>query len=158
MIFFCLCLYVYVFSFNLPHHCHHLSILLWPQCTWVTSGGTMQPCHKAWLVSNWLLEHDNEFSVNINVTVNEWLSNGLYSHHIWIQSPLGLREWLIGIIDVPLTNLQQPCGAWWRQQATMTEGNVTTDMTMGLWQTEILPECLNILPINTLKRWILTVQ
>lgn len=93
---------------------------IWPLYTWVTSDGTMQPCHNAWLVSNWPLERDNEFSVNINVTVNEWLSNGLYSHHIWIQSHLGVREWLRE--------------TWWNNKQPWLRGNVTTGITTGLWQ------------------------
>jgi len=33
----------------------------------MTSDGYFQqdnaPCHKAWIISNWFLEHDNEFTV-----------------------------------------------------------------------------------------------
>jgi len=44
-----------------------MSIPLWPPCTHPLMATSSQqdnaPCHKAWIISNWFLEHDNEFTV-----------------------------------------------------------------------------------------------
>jgi len=44
-----------------------MSIPLWPPCMSPSSDGYFQqdnaPCHKARIISNWFLEHDNDFTV-----------------------------------------------------------------------------------------------
>ncbi len=61
------------------------------------------PCHKAQIISDWFLEHDNEF------TLLKWppLSPDLNPiEHLW-----DVVEREILIMDVQLTNLQQLCDA-----------------------------------------------
>ncbi len=57
------------------------------------------PCHKAQIISDWFLEHDNEF------TLLKWppQSRDLNpKEHLW-----DVVEWEIHIMDVQPTNLQQ---------------------------------------------------
>ncbi len=61
------------------------------------------PCHKAQIISDWFLEHDNEF------TLLKWppqSPNLNPIEHLW-----GVVEREIRIMDVQLTNLQQLCDA-----------------------------------------------
>ncbi len=57
------------------------------------------PCHKAQIISDWFLEHDNE----LNLLKWPQQSPALNPiEHIW-----DVVEWEIRIMDVQLTNLQQ---------------------------------------------------
>ncbi len=61
------------------------------------------PCHKAQIISDWFLEHDNEF------TLLKWppQSSDLNPiEHLW-----DVVEREIHIMDVQMTNLQQLCDA-----------------------------------------------
>ncbi len=61
------------------------------------------PCHKAQIISNWFLEHVNEF------TLLKWLTQSPDLNpieHLW-----DVVEREIGIMDVQPTNLQQLCDA-----------------------------------------------
>ncbi len=60
-------------------------------------------CHKAQIISDWFLEHDNEF------TLLKWPPQSPDLNpieHLW-----DVVEWEIRIMDVQLTNLQQLCDA-----------------------------------------------
>ncbi len=73
------------------------------------------PCHKAQIISDWLLEHDNEF------TLLKWSPQSPDLNpieHLW-----DVVEWEIHIMDVQPTNLQQLC-----------------DVIMSIW-TKISKEC-----------------
>ncbi len=73
------------------------------------------PCHKAQIISDWFLEHDNEF------TLLKWppQSPDLNTiEHLW-----DVEEWEICIMDVQPTNLQQ-----------------LRDAIMSIW-TKISEEC-----------------
>ncbi len=73
------------------------------------------PCHKAQIISDWFLEHDNEF------TLLKWppQSPDLNPEHLW-----DVEEREIHIMDVQTTNLQQ-----------------LHDAIMSIW-TKISEECL----------------
>ncbi len=61
------------------------------------------PCHKAQIISDWFLEHDNEF------TLLKWPPQPPDlnpKEQLW-----DVVEWVIRIMDVHLTNLQQLCDA-----------------------------------------------
>ncbi len=61
------------------------------------------PCHKAQIISDWFLEHDNEF------TLLKWPPHSPALNpleHLW-----DVVEREIHIMDVQLTNLQQLCDA-----------------------------------------------
>ncbi len=61
------------------------------------------PCHKAQIISDWFLEHDNEF------TLLKWLPQSPDLNpieHLW-----DVVEREIHIMDVQLTNLQKLCDA-----------------------------------------------
>ncbi len=73
------------------------------------------PCHKAQIISDWFLEHDNEF------TLLKWPSQSPDLNpieHLW-----DVVEWEIHIMDVQMTNLQQ-----------------LRDAIMSIW-TKISEEC-----------------
>ncbi len=77
------------------------------------------PCHKAQIISDWLLEHDIEF------TLLKWPPQSPDLNpieHLW-----DVVEREIRIMDVQTTNLQQLC-----------------DAIMSIW-TKISEECLNTL-------------
>ncbi len=77
------------------------------------------PCHKAQTISDWFLEHDNEF------TLLKWPPQSPDLDpikHIW-----DVVEWESHIMDVQPTNLQQQHGA-----------------TMSIW-TKISEECFQCL-------------
>ncbi len=61
------------------------------------------PCHKAQIISDWFLEHDNEF------TLLKWSPQSPDLNpieHLW-----DVVKWQIHIMDVQPTNLQQLCDA-----------------------------------------------
>ncbi len=83
-------------------HVHLFMITVYP-----SSDGYFQqdnaPCHKAQIISDWFLEHDNEF------TLLKWPPQSLDLspiEHLW-----DVVEREIRIIDVQPTNLQQLCDA-----------------------------------------------
>lgn len=59
--------------------------------------------HKVWIISDWFLKHDNEFSV-LKWTPQSTNLNPI--EHLW-----DVVEWEIFIMDVQPTNLQQLCDA-----------------------------------------------
>ncbi len=64
------------------------------------------PCHKAQSISDWFLEHDNEFTL----LKWPWRSPDLNPiEHLW-----DVVEREICIIDVQPTNLQQLCDVSWQ--------------------------------------------
>ncbi len=78
-----------------------MSIPLWLQCTifWCYFQQDNAPCHKAQIISDWFLEHDNEF------TLLKWPPQSPYLNpieHLW-----DVVEREIHIMDVQPTNLQQ---------------------------------------------------
>ncbi len=96
------CLNVTAYLSIVAGHVHPIMTTVYP-----SSDGYFQqdnaPCHKAQIISNWFLEHDNEF------TVLQWLPQSPDLNptpHLW-----DVVEWEIGIMDVQPTNLQQLCDA-----------------------------------------------
>ncbi len=73
------------------------------------------PCHKAQIISDWFLKHDNEFTLLIWPPQSPDLNP---IDHLW-----DVVEWEICIMDVQLTNLQQ-----------------LRDAIMSIW-TKISDEC-----------------
>ncbi len=57
------------------------------------------PCHKAQIISDWILEHDNEFNLLKRPPQSPDLNP---VEHLW-----DVVEWEIRIVDMQLTNLQQ---------------------------------------------------
>lgn len=90
-------------------------------------------CHKAQIISNWFLEHENEF------TIHQWPS----------QSPdlkpmkhlRDVVEWERRVINVQLTNLQQLCNA------------IVSTRTKNLWGMFPAPYWIWSLP-GTSKVWL----
>lgn len=85
-----------------------------------------EPCHKAQIISDWFLEHDNEF------TELEWPPKSPDRN----PKPCGgdVLEWEICIMDVQPTNLQQ-----------------LRDVIMSIW-TRISEECFQYLVESTPQR------
>ncbi len=84
------------------------------------------PCHKAQIISDWFLEHDNEF------TLLKWPPQSLDLNpieHLW-----DVVEREIRIMDVQPTNLQQ-----------------LRDIIMSIW-TKISEECFQHLVESTPRR------
>ncbi len=78
-----------------------MSIHLWLQCTHLLMllQQDNAPCHKAQIISDWFLEHDNEF------TLLKWSPQSPDLNpieHVW-----DVVEWEIHVMDVQPTNLQQ---------------------------------------------------
>jgi len=86
---------------GLPEHC------FWPWPFMATmdpsTDGYFQednaPCHKAWIISNWFLEHGNEFTV-LKCPQQSPDLNPI--EHIW-----DVVEWELCALDVHPTNLHQ---------------------------------------------------
>ncbi len=106
-------------------HVHPFMTTVYP-----TSDGYFQqdnaPCHKAQIISDWFLEHDNEF------TLLKWPPQSPDINpieHLW-----DVVEQEIHIIDVQPTNLQKLC-----------------DAIMSIW-TKISEECFQHLVESMLRR------
>ncbi len=82
----------------------NMSIPLCLQCTifWCTSSRIMH-CHKAQIISDWFLEHDNEFTLLKRPPQSPDLNP---IEHLW-----DVVEREILIMDVQTTNLQKRCDA-----------------------------------------------
>ncbi len=82
-----------------------MSIPLWLQCTifWCYFQQDNAPCHKAQIISDWFLEHGNEF------TLLKWPPQSPDLNPIEYLWDVVERE--IQIMDVQPTNLQQLCDA-----------------------------------------------
>ncbi len=98
------CLNTTVYLSIVDDHVHPFMTTVYP-----SSDGYFQqdnaPCHKAQIISDWFLEHDNEF------TLLKWppQSPDLNpTEHLW-----DVVEREIRIMDVQPTNLQQLCDASW---------------------------------------------
>ncbi len=109
-----------------------MSIPLWLQCTHLLMYFQQDnaPCHKAQIISDWFLEHDNEF------TLLKWPPQSPDLNpieHLW-----DVVEREIHIMDVQPTNLQQ-----------------LRDTIMSIWTT-ISEECIQNL-IESMPRRIKTV-
>uniref|UniRef100_A0A9J8B744 Transposable element Tc1 transposase n=1 Tax=Cyprinus carpio carpio TaxID=630221 RepID=A0A9J8B744_CYPCA len=83
-------------------HVHPIMTTVYP-----SSDGYFQqdnaPCHKAQIISDWFLEHDNEFTLLKCPPQSPDLSS--------IEQLWDVVEWEIRIMDVQPTNLQQLCDA-----------------------------------------------
>ncbi len=82
-----------------------MSIPLWLQCTHLLMYFQQDnsPCHKAQIISDWFLEHDNEFTL-LKCPPQSPDLNPI--EHLW-----HVVEREIHIMDVQLTKLQQLCDA-----------------------------------------------
>jgi len=99
-----MCIYIYIRLINFDSPCVYIYPSLYEHSA--PSSDIQQdnaPCHKAHIISNWFLEHDNEFTV-LRWPLQSPDLNPI--EHLW-----DVVERQIGIIDVQPTNLQQLCDA-----------------------------------------------
>uniref|UniRef100_A0A3P8VAQ1 Transposase Tc1-like domain-containing protein n=1 Tax=Cynoglossus semilaevis TaxID=244447 RepID=A0A3P8VAQ1_CYNSE len=123
-------------------HVHPFMTTMYP-----TSDGYFQqgnaPCHKAGIISDWFLEHDNEF------TVLKWPPQSPHLNpieHLW-----DVVEREIRIMDVQPTNLRQLCDAimsiWTKPGPTRVQP-VTSMVYLIKWPVSIYITCCLSLDIN----------
>ncbi len=97
----CVYIYIYIYIHSLPELLRTMSIPLWLQWTHllIATSSRIIHRHKAQIISDWFLEHDNDF------TLLKWPPQSPDLNpieHIW-----DVVEREIHIMDVQLTNLQK---------------------------------------------------